>query len=326
MKRKPAFAEEEDPETGEAVLGTESSASFSLSPEQSRERRKTWRRSASDFVSDSESLYLGSLLDVLKQSKEEEPLLTIVAGEHDDNPTAEAWKECENSGTKFRLFPIKDTVINGENNTYIAREILLSKEEGDLDLENPDLIIVQRKYAVNASISLDAHRLFFRGRLDVDRPYIFPKLGDEIPGVGCPDIHFTFRGIRDWPTVVKGAKFASFDRNVTIDITAEDIESGRKVMFDIERDEVVGLDLKPALGVLISCADFKSVYTGSHVSKEDPNEVHPSPASKKRRMGDTKPHPGEISKTVELKLIGMGPEVVKGAWRADLNIKLAIKN
>ncbi|KAF8848153.1 hypothetical protein BDZ45DRAFT_811008 [Acephala macrosclerotiorum] len=322
MKRKPAFAEEEDPETGEAVLGTESSASFSLSPEQSRERRKTWRRSASDFVSDSESSYLGSLLDVLKQSKEEESLLTIVAGEfeHDDTPTAEAWKECENSGTKFRLFPIKDTVINGENNTYIAREILLSKEQGDLDRENPDLIVVQRKCTRNASISLDAHRLFFRGRLDVDRPYIFPKLGDEIPGVGCPDIHFTFRGIRDWHTVVKGAKFASFDRNVTIDITAEDIESGRKVMFDIERDEVVGSDMKPALGVLISCADFKSVYAGSHVSKED------SPASKKRRMGDTKPHPGGLSKAIELKLIGMGPEIVNGALRADLNIILVIKN
>jgi hypothetical protein len=105
MKQKPAFAEEEDPETGEAVLGTASSASISLSPEESRERRTSWRRSASDFVSDSESVYLGPLLDVLKQSKHEESLLTVVAGENDD--TGEAWKECENSGTKFRLFPIK---------------------------------------------------------------------------------------------------------------------------------------------------------------------------------------------------------------------------
>jgi len=105
MKQKPAFAEEEDPETGEAILGTTNSSSFSLPPEQSRERRKSWRRSASDFVSHSESVYLGSLLDLLNQSKHEEPLLTIVAGENDD--TADAWKECENSGTKFRLFPIK---------------------------------------------------------------------------------------------------------------------------------------------------------------------------------------------------------------------------
>jgi hypothetical protein len=48
-----------------------------------------------------------------------------------------------------------DSVINGENYTYIAREILLSKERGDLDRENPDLIVVQRKYAVNGRSSLD---------------------------------------------------------------------------------------------------------------------------------------------------------------------------
>jgi hypothetical protein len=105
MKRKAAFAAEEDPETGEAVLGTESSASFFLSPEQSRERRKSWRRSGSDFVRDSESFHLGSALDVIRQSKNEETLLTIIAGEHDDN--AEVWKECKNSGTKFRLFALK---------------------------------------------------------------------------------------------------------------------------------------------------------------------------------------------------------------------------
>jgi hypothetical protein len=106
MKRKPspAFAEEEDPETGEAVLGTSSHASLSLSPEQSHERRKTWRRSASDFASDLQSIHLGSAFDVIKQSAGG-GLLTLVAGDHDDN--GEVWKECQNSGTKFRLFPLK---------------------------------------------------------------------------------------------------------------------------------------------------------------------------------------------------------------------------
>jgi len=105
MKRKAAFAVEEDPETGEAVLGTESSASMSLPPELGRERRKSWRRSASDFVSDSESVHLGSVLEVIGQSKKEDSLLTIVAGEHDDNE--EVWKPCKDSGTKFRLFVLK---------------------------------------------------------------------------------------------------------------------------------------------------------------------------------------------------------------------------
>src|ERR1700759_4790637 len=98
MKRKPAFAADEDPITGEAIYGTESSSSFSLSPEQSRERRRSWRKSDSDFVSDSESSYLGSLLHVLQQLKGKSLVTTIVAGENED--TTEAWKECENSGTK----------------------------------------------------------------------------------------------------------------------------------------------------------------------------------------------------------------------------------
>jgi len=101
MKRKPAFIEEEDPETGEAVLGTETSASFFLSAEQNRERRRMWRKSASDFVSDSEAVHLGSILDLLKQRQEKDGLLTIVAGVHDDDE--KAWRECENSGGKFRL-------------------------------------------------------------------------------------------------------------------------------------------------------------------------------------------------------------------------------
>lgn len=105
MKRKAAFVEEEDSKTGEAVLGTESSASIFQPPEQSSERRKTWRRSGSDFVSDLDSTHLGTVLNVVEQSKNEGGLLTVVAGEHEDN--AEVWKECKNAGTKFRLFALK---------------------------------------------------------------------------------------------------------------------------------------------------------------------------------------------------------------------------
>jgi len=223
------------------------------------------------------------------------------------------------------LTTISDTVINGEDKTYIVREILISKEGGDLDHENPDLIIAQRKCASNGSISLIAHRLVFRGRPDVNRPYIFPKLGDEIPGVGCPDLHCTFRGVRDWHTVVKGANFAGCDRNVSVDVNAEDVENGRKICFDVEKGEFVGLEVKPTLGVLISCIDLKPVYDGWRMSLQGPGQAYPSPSSKKRRVGDGKSRVGEMERTIGLKLIGMGPAIENEVVRADLNINLVLK-
>jgi hypothetical protein len=221
------------------------------------------------------------------------------------------------------LNELLDTVINGENSTYISREVLVSKD-GDLDHENPNLIVAQRKYRANGSITLEAHRLIFHGRVDVDRPYIFPKLGDEIPGVGCPDIHYTFRGVRDWHTVAKGAKFASYDHNFRIDITDKDIESGRKIIFDFERNEEVRLDVKPAAGILISCADFRPLLNENDGPKEDASEAYPSPLSKKRRTKENG-CPREVSRLIELKLIGMGQEIENESLRADLNIKLVLK-
>jgi hypothetical protein len=202
---------------------------------------------------------------------------------------------------------------------------LLSKEGGDLEHENPDLIIAQRKFATNGSISLHAHRLTFRGRPDVNRPYVFPKLGDEIPGIGCPDLHCTFRGIRDWHTVVKGANFAGCDRNVSIDITYEDVESDRKIVFDIERDQFVGLDMKPTLGVLISCVDFKPIYDCCNPSLEHRSESYLSPSSKKRRTNNSKDGMEQTFRTVGLKLIGMGPAIENEVLKADLNINLVLK-
>jgi len=221
-----------------------------------------------------------------------------------------------------------DTVINGEDKTYIAREILLSREGGDLDIENPDLVIAQRTYASNGALSLQAHRLLFQGRLDVDRPYIFPKLGDEIPGVGCPDLHCTFRGIRDWGTVLKGAYFTGWDRNLSVDVSAGDVERGRKILVDVERGEVVDEEVKPAVGVLISCRDFKFVFDGLNTSKEEPSKAYLTPPSKKRRIDDVKLSLGEVARTIGVKLIGMGPEIdnsENGVLRADLNINLVLK-
>ena len=80
---------------------------FSSHQNRAMSDEKIWR-SASEFTSDLQSIHLGSALDVIKQLGEGGNLLTLLAGDHEDN--AEVWKECQNSGTQFRLFPLKGTV------------------------------------------------------------------------------------------------------------------------------------------------------------------------------------------------------------------------
>jgi hypothetical protein len=138
--------------------------------------------------------------------------------------------------------------------------------------------------------------------------------------VGCPDLHCTFRGVRDWDTVVKTAKFASCDRNVSIEITRADVQNKRKIVFDIEKDRLLSPDTKPTIGVGFSCSDFKPLYKGLMSPETDPNNAYPSPSSKKRKMDV----PSSEAMTIGVKLIGMGP-VVEGTLRADLNITFVLK-
>lgn len=199
---------------------------------------------------------------------------------------------------------------------------MLISQEADLNCEDPEITIAQRIYSGRGNIELKAHQLCFKGRLDLDRPYIFPRLGDEIPGVGCPDLHCTFRGIRDWNTAVKTvAKYASCDRNVNIEITRTDIDSRKKIVFDIENDRIIGPEVKPRLGIEISCSDFKPVFEGSINPEKEWSKGYPSPPSKKRKTDAA----SADSKTIGLKLLGMGP-ITDGALRADLNITLVLKD
>lgn len=211
-------------------------------------------------------------------------------------------------------------MINGETKTYVVREILLAKEGGDLDRENPNIILGQRKFASGGRIRLEAHRVVFRGRPDVNRPYIFPRLGDEIPGVGCPDLHCTFRAIRDWDTVAKIADFAGYDRNVTVEISADDAKNAKMITLDIEREGLVSVAAKPKLGMTISCADF-----GPFFNRLGTKESSLTPPSKKKRMGDGGDREDESSMTIGLKLIGMGPGIEDRDLRADLNLTLELK-
>lgn len=220
-------------------------------------------------------------------------------------------------------------MINGESQTYIERQILISKEGGDLEREDQEIIIAQRTYSTTGTVALKAHQLCFSGRIDLDRPYIFPKLGDEVPGVGFPDLHCTFRGIRDWHSVVRNAKFVGCDRTVSIDITRADIRSGREIIFDFEGDRVIDRDEKSKSGVQISCGDFQPWFDTIPTSARASSDAYPSPPSKRQKKVSNQPATKVKSQakptTIGMKLLGMGP-IVEGTLRADLNINLVFKD
>ncbi|KAL5327887.1 hypothetical protein ACEPPN_005593 [Leptodophora sp. 'Broadleaf-Isolate-01'] len=145
---------------------------------------------------------LGSILDAISLNSDG-TLLSILAGEHDDNHLV--WKE---SG-KHRVFFYPDRVINDDATTHIAREITISRL--DLSTTNPELITGQRVHTTFGTVELKAHQLHFGPRIDVNRPYVFLGLGDEIPGVGCPDLHCTFHIVSDWESTARKADTSRFD-------------------------------------------------------------------------------------------------------------------
>jgi hypothetical protein len=59
---------------------------------------------------------------------------------------------------------------------------------------------------------------------------------------------------------------------------------------------------------------------------EGNEKVYLSPSSKKRRMGDREDDEANTATTIELKLIGMGPQIENHRLRADLNINLVLKH
>jgi hypothetical protein len=107
MKRKlpSAYLEEVDPFTEQPIPSTQNSASISPPALESHIRRKIWRKSGEQHLyecRDSEDL--GSVLDVI--SKTDQDMLTVIAGEHDDDE--EIWEECHrvarDGGKKLRVF------------------------------------------------------------------------------------------------------------------------------------------------------------------------------------------------------------------------------
>jgi hypothetical protein len=90
------------------------------------------------------------------------------------------------------------------------------------------------------------------------------------------------------------------------------------MMLDIARGEAVLTDVKPIVGLQISRADFKPFCKKFRASSANASETYPSPPSKKMRVEDVQ--------MIELKPIGMGPEVVAGELIADINVKVELRH
>lgn len=209
----------------------------------------------------------------------------------------------------------------------IEREIPISKS--DLSHENPNILIAQRTY-LNGRADFKAHKLFFGTKIVLEQPYVFAKLGDEIGGVGCPDLHCVFRLINDWDSMERRADLSSFDRDEQITVTKADISSKRQLVYDIMESKIVAQNgIKPTCGVSISCVELFSEALEAQASKAESEDTYSTPPSKRRRSGQRRdsgrvdnPTPRNIS----IKLIGMGPKIEGGDLRADLNLKFVLND
>jgi len=100
--------------------------------------------------------------------------------------------------------------------------------------------IASRGKSPAPAVSLRAHKLAFGPSIDLKRPYIFSQLGDEVFGVGCVDLHITFRSVRDWKSVLKKASFGGWDQDVTVHVSREEVREKKRVVWDFEKGCKVG--------------------------------------------------------------------------------------
>jgi hypothetical protein len=108
------------------------------------------------------------------------------------------------------------------------------------------------------------------------------------------------------------------------------VESGRRITFDVEQYKIVEGNLKPKVGVLISCADFKPLYDGLSASAKESSDAYTSTSSKKRKTNERESGPKRSLedsrlKTIGIKPIGMGP-AVDPVLRADINLNLVLRS
>lgn len=228
---------------------------------------------------------------------------------------------------RYRTDYSTDKILNIDVNTLVERDIPISKN--DLSRENPNILIAQRTY-LNGRANFKAHKLFFGTKIVLDQPYVFAKLGDEIGGVGCPDLHCIFRLINDWDSMARRADLSGFDQDEQITVTKADVSSKRQLVYDITEAKIVAHNgLKPTCGISISCAELFSEALQKQASKSEPEDTYSSPPSKRRRSGprrDSGRLDNSTARNVCIKLIGMGPKIEDGDVRADLNLKFVLED
>lgn len=357
MKRKAesAYIEDMDSGTEQVLEDTRLNASIFLPAEGSRARRRARQSLDKDNVQSSHwSRSLGPLLNLLQEHapKQDEELLTILAGKYHDN--AAVWKDCELAMKNCRVFyfagkpsshyciaitilthVFPDEIITCETATYAEREIIISRH-GDINHPDPSIIIAQRTYDATNAIQLRAHKLYFNGKIDLDRSYIFPRRGDEIPGVGgaCPALHCTFRAIEQFNQYSRFGQFAGFDRNITIEVAAEDVKTDRRIMYDFARDAVIVPQedepvMKPAFGVSIQAGDLPALLLPSEQDEDVKNGAHPylSPPFGTGR-GGVNGGRGAVEvqpkRSVCISILGAGPKINGHSFNADINVRFSV--
>lgn len=357
MKRKAESAHIGDVDSGtEQVLeDTRLNASIFLPAEGSRARRRARQSLDKDNVQSTHwSRSLGPMLNLLQEHapKQDEELLTILAGKYHDN--AAVWKDCEVAMTNCRVFyfagktsshyyraitilthVFPDEIITRETATYAEREIIISRD-GDTNHPDPSIIIAQRTYDATNAIQLRAHKLYFNDKIDLDRSYIFPRHGDEIPGVGgaSPALHCTFRTIEQFTQYSRFGQFAGFDRNITIEVAAEDVKADRRIMYDFALDGVIVPQddepvMKPDFGVSIQAGELaalllpseqdEDVKKGAHLYLSPPSGTGRGGVNRGRDAVEVQPR-----KSVCINILGAGPQIKGHSFNADINVRFSI--
>jgi hypothetical protein len=142
-----------------------------------------------------------------------------------------------------------------------------------------------------------------------------------VPGVGYPDLHVTFRSVRDWDSVLKKGSFGGVDRDVTVEVGGADVRAGKRVVYDFDRecrvDEGEG---RPGFGIAVEAGEFRGLLGGGERGAEEEGSVYPSPPVKRRRV-----ERGGEGKSLCVKLIGIGPSIPGHPFRADINVNFVLK-
>jgi len=180
-------------------------------------------------------------------------------------------------------------------------------------------MIGQRVYNTFGNIELKAYLLLFGPSIVLDKPYVFLNLGDEIPGVGCPDLHCTFRLVEDWEFVARRADISHFDQNVVVNISRADVQADRRITYDLQNKKLASTCVKPTWGIEVAAAELFPRPSSSTTETPPRRRTRSSFAEN----DGIRVSSGQQS-SVAMKMIGFGSEIGDTGLRADINVKFML--